>query len=43
MAGLYVFVECDDCLQSLFQQNKTNVAFKEIARHIARNHLLTFS
>ena len=34
---LYVFVECALCLQSLFQQNKTNVLFREIARLIARN------
>ena len=36
-ARLYVFVECAWFLQSLFQQNKTNVSFREIARLIARN------
>ena len=39
MAGLYVFVECAQCLQSLFQQNETNVSLREIARLIARNPL----
>ena len=39
MARLYVFVECVKCLQSLFQQNKMNVLFREIARLIARNSL----
>ena len=34
---LYIFVECALCLQSLFQQNKTNFSFREIARLIARN------
>ena len=34
-ARLYVFVECAKCLQSLFQGNKTNVSFREIARLIA--------
>ena len=33
------FVECALFLQSLFQQNKTNVSFREIARLIARNSL----
>ena len=36
MARLYIFVECAWFLQSLFQQNKTNVSFREIARLIAR-------
>ena len=36
-ALLYIFVECAQFLQSLFQQNKTNVSFREIARFIARN------
>ena len=36
-AGLYVFVECTFCLQSLFQQNKTNVSFRKIACLIAKN------
>ena len=36
-ARLYIFVECALFLQSLFQQNKTNVSFREIARLIARN------
>ena len=36
-AGLYVFVECASCLQSLFQRNKTSVSFREIAHLIARN------
>ena len=36
-AGLYVFVECALSLQSLFQQNKTSVSFREIAHLIARN------
>ena len=40
MAGLYVFVECAWCLQSLVQQNKTSVSFREIAHLIARNPLL---
>ena len=30
-ARLYIFVECALFLQSLFQQNKTNVSFREIA------------
>ena len=34
---LYTFVECALFLQSLFQQNKANVSFREIARLIARN------
>ena len=34
---LYIFVECALFLQSLFQQNKTNVSFREIACLIARN------
>ena len=38
-ARLYIFVECALFLQSLFQQNKTNVSFREIARLIARNSL----
>ena len=37
--GLYLFVECAMCLQSLFQQNKTKVSFREIARLITRNPL----
>ena len=36
-ARLYIFVECAWFLQSLFQQNKMNVSFREIARLIARN------
>ena len=36
-ARLYIFVECAQFLQSLFQQNKTNVSFREIARLITRN------
>ena len=36
-ARLYKFVECTLFLQSLFEQNKTNVSFREIARLIARN------
>ena len=36
-ARLYIFVECAYFLQSLFQQNKTNVSFREIARLIPRN------
>ena len=40
MARLYVFVECAYCLQPLFQQNKTNVLFMEIARLIARNSFM---
>ena len=36
-ARLCIFVECAKFLQSLFQQNKTNVLFREIARLIARN------
>ena len=32
-AGQCVFVECALCLQSLFQQNKTSVSFREIAQH----------
>ena len=36
---LYIFVECAKFLHSLFQQNKTNVSFREIARLIARNSL----
>ena len=39
-ARLYVFVECALCLQSLFQQYKTNVSFREMARLIARNSLV---
>ena len=38
-AGQCVFVECALCLQSLFQQTKTNVSFREMARLIARNSL----
>ena len=38
-ARLYIFVECAKFLQSLFQQNKTSVSFREIARLIARNSL----
>ena len=34
-----VFVECALCLQSLFEQNKTNVSFREMTRPIARNSL----
>ena len=34
-ARLYIFVECAKFLQTLFQQNKTNVSFREIARLIA--------
>ena len=37
---LYISVECAWFLQSLFQQNKTTVSFREIARLIARNSLL---
>ena len=37
--GLYIFVECALFLQSLFQQNKTDVSFREIARLFARNSL----
>ena len=36
-ARLYIFVECAEFLKSLFQQNKTNVLFREIACFIARN------
>ena len=36
-AGLYVLLECVFCLQSFFQQSKTNVSFSEIACPIARN------
>ena len=36
-ARLYIFVECALFLQLLFQQNKTNVSFRESARLIARN------
>ena len=36
-ARLYIFVECALFLQSLFQQKKTNISFREIARLIARN------
>ena len=39
-ARLYIFVECASFLQSLFQQNKTKVSFREIARLIARNSYL---
>ena len=39
-ARLYIFVECAQFLQSLFQQNKTNVSFREVARLIAWNSLL---
>ena len=39
---LYIFVECALFLQSLFQQNKTNVSFRELARLIARNSLLSY-
>ena len=38
-ALLYISAECVQFLQSLFQQNKTNVSFREIARLIARNSL----
>ena len=38
-ARLYIFVECAQFLKSLFQQNKTNVSIREIARLIARNSL----
>ena len=37
--GLYAFLEYALCLQSFFQQNKTNVSFREIARLVARNPL----
>ena len=40
MAHLYIFVKCTWFLQQLFQQNKTNVSFREIARLIARNSCL---
>ena len=40
---LYIFVECASFLQSLFQQNKTNVSFRESARFIARNYKLQIS
>ena len=39
MAGLYVFVKGVERLKSLFQQNKTNAPFREIARLLARNPL----
>ena len=39
-ARLYIFVECALFLQSLFQQNKANVSFREIACFIARNSFL---
>ena len=39
-ARLYIFVECALFLQLLFQQNKTNVSFREIACLIARNSLI---
>ena len=39
-AHLYIFVECAQFLQSLFQQYKTNVSFREIARFIARNSFM---
>ena len=42
-ARLYIFVECAWFLQSLFQQNKTNVSFREIARLIARYSLANSS
>ena len=41
-ARLYVFVERAKFLQSIFQQNKTNVSFRAIARLIARNSLCTY-
>ena len=41
-ACLYIFLECAQFLQSLFQQNKTNVSFREIARLIARNSFILF-
>ena len=37
-ARLYIFVKCA-LLQSLFQQNQTNVSYREFARLIARNSL----
>ena len=43
MARRYIFVECALFLQSLFQQNKTNVSFRESARLIARNSFSTFA
>ena len=36
-ARLYILVESASFLQSLFQQNKTNLSFREIARLIASN------
>ena len=38
-ARLYVFVKYAKCLQSLFQQDKMNVSFREMARLITRNSL----
>ena len=38
-AGQFAFAECAYCLQSLFQQNKSNVSFREMARLIDRNSL----
>ena len=37
--GLYVFCEYVKRLQTLFQQNKVNVLFRETVRLIARNPL----
>ena len=39
MTGLYVFVEYVQCLKSLFEQDKMNVLFREMACLIARNPL----
>ena len=39
--GLYVFGEYVQRLQTLFQQNRLHVSFRETVRLIARNHLLS--
>ena len=39
MISLYVFVEYVQRLESLFQQDKMNVSFGEMARLISRNTL----
>ena len=36
-AGLYVFLNVPIVSKYLFQQNETNVSFREIARLMARN------
>ena len=42
-ARLYIFAECALFLQSLLQQNKTSVSFRENARLIARNSYRSIS